>query len=63
MESLRAPLRVVGTLTFDLEKGEVLAIDGKGEIRARESGLIFMPLYQNLGDDGFFIVEEIEPRI
>ena len=25
-----------------------------GEIRARRSGILFMPLYQGLGDDGFF---------
>ncbi|TPW13146.1 MAG: hypothetical protein FD129_1325 [bacterium] len=37
-----------------IEKGQLLARDRKGEIRARESGILFMPLYQGLGDDGFF---------
>lgn len=46
-----------------VKKGEILARDGKGEILAKESGMIFMPLYQELGDDGFFIVEEIEGRL
>ncbi len=42
-------------------KGEVLARDHHGEVRARESGLILMPLYQKLGDDGFFLGREILP--
>ena len=46
-----------------VRKGEVVAEDNDGQIIARDSGLIFMPLYQPLGDDGFFIVEEIEPHI
>jgi len=37
-----------------IEKGQLLARDRKGEIRARETGILFMPLYQGLGDDGFF---------
>lgn len=37
-----------------IQKGQLLAHDRKGEIRARESGILFMPLYQGLGDDGFF---------
>ena len=46
-----------------VRKGDKLAIDNNGDIIARENGLIFMPLYQSLGDDGFFVVEEIEPRL
>jgi len=46
-----------------VHKGELLAEDRQGEIRARENGLIFMPLYQALGDDGFFIVKELEGSI
>lgn len=38
--------------------GELLAQDRDGEVRAPEEGLLFMPLYQELGDDGFFIVRE-----
>lgn len=38
-----------------IEKGQLLARDRSGEIRAAESGLLFMPLYQGLGDDGFFL--------
>lgn len=40
--------------------GEVLASNGNGEIRAPLRGLMLMPKYQPLGDDGFFLVEEIE---
>ena len=43
-------------------KGETLAYDKTGEIRARCDGLMFMPLYQDFGNDGFFIVEEVEQR-
>ncbi|MEM6522385.1 MAG: succinylglutamate desuccinylase/aspartoacylase family protein [Bacteroidota bacterium] len=43
-----------------VKKGDVLARDISGEIRAVQDGMIFMPLYQNEGDDGFFIVQEIE---
>jgi succinylglutamate desuccinylase len=38
-----------------IEKGQLLARDRRGEIRAEESGILFMPLYQGLGDDGFFV--------
>ena len=46
-----------------VQKGEIVAEDHAGNIIAKDNGLIFMPLYQPLGDDGFFIVEEIEPHI
>lgn len=35
--------------------GTLLARDRKGEIRAEEDCLVVMPLYQGLGDDGFFL--------
>lgn len=44
-----------------VKKGEVVAHDKAGEIRIKEKGLILMPLYQKLGDDGFFIGREILP--
>lgn len=40
-------------------EGEVVARDKKGLVKAPVSGLMFLPLYQTSGDDGFFIVEEI----
>ncbi len=42
-----------------VKKGDVLARDKDGVIEAECDGMIFMPLYQNEGDDGFFIVEEV----
>jgi predicted deacylase len=39
-----------------VEAGEVLGSNGKGAVAAPESGRILMPLYQEQGDDGFFIV-------
>ena len=40
-----------------IRKGEVLAEDRKGPIKAPLNGNILMPLYQKQGDDGFFIVQ------
>ncbi len=36
-------------------RGELLATNKEGHIRSPCDGLIFMPLYQNEGEDGFFI--------
>jgi len=44
-----------------VKKGEVLADDKNGEIRAKETSLILMPLYQSQGSDGFFLGREISP--
>lgn len=43
-----------------IEKGEVLAEDKNGPIKASASGRILMPLYQEQGEEGFFIVKEID---
>lgn len=43
-----------------VEKGEVLAFDKYGPIRAVENGYILMPLYQKQGDDGFFLIRHLE---
>jgi succinylglutamate desuccinylase len=37
---------------------ELLAHDRHGEIRAPEAGFVLMPLYQAMGDDGFFLGRE-----
>lgn len=42
-----------------IEKGEHLATDGEEVICAECAGRILMPLYQKQGEDGFFIIEEI----
>lgn len=41
--------------------GEVLGHDRHGEVRAPESGLVLLPLYQGRGDDGFFLGRELRP--
>ncbi len=52
-----------GFYTFDtISEGQLIAENQDGEIRAKESGRIFMPLYQKQGDDGFFIIREISER-
>ncbi len=44
-----------------VERGQVLARDRRGPVRARESGQILMPLYQGQGTDGFFLVRPVRP--
>ncbi len=41
-----------------VHRGQHLAINHEGNIYCPEDGLIFMPLYQPEGEDGFFIAEE-----
>lgn len=43
-----------------VRRRQLLARDRNGEITARENGLILMPLYQALGDDGFFLAREVK---
>lgn len=51
-----------GYNNFDpVGRGEVLADDATGSVRSPESGLILMPLYQKLGEDGFFVGREVAP--
>lgn len=42
--------------------GQPLADDSSGEVLASETGRVFLPLYQEQGDDGFFIVRPIPER-
>ncbi|MBX7054212.1 MAG: succinylglutamate desuccinylase/aspartoacylase family protein [Pyrinomonadaceae bacterium] len=51
-----------GFNNFDrITEGQTLAKNRSGEIRAVESGMILMPLYQKLGEDGFFIGRSVAP--
>ena len=46
-----------------IRAGEVVGDDRRGEVVAPKDGLLLMPLYQELGEDGFFVVREVEgPR-
>ena len=38
--------------------GDVIGDDRKGEVMAPKGGRILMPLYQELGEDGFFVVRD-----
>ncbi len=42
-----------------INAGEILAEDRNGPITSAVSGRIFLPLYQNEGRDGFFIVQDV----
>ncbi len=41
--------------------GEQLARDARGPITSPRSGLILMPLYQQQGGDGFFVIHRVHP--
>ncbi len=43
-----------------VSKGEYLADDKNGKIYAPIEGMILMPLYQKQGEDGFFIVQDVD---
>lgn len=45
----------------NVRKGEVLAADNRGEMTSAESAMILMPLYQEQGEDGFFLVRRVHP--
>ena len=44
-----------------VRRGELLATQKSGAVYAHENGLILMPLYQKLGEDGFFLGREVAP--
>jgi len=44
-----------------IREGEVLGRDRRGEVRSPEGGRVLMPLYQEQGEDGFFVVREFRP--
>lgn len=44
-----------------ITKGVELGLDRHGPVSAPEDGLLLMPLYQKLGEDGFFIVRKVQP--
>jgi succinylglutamate desuccinylase len=46
-----------------VRKGDLLARDDCGEIRAPMDGRVLLPLYQGQGDDGFFIARDVRPFV
>ena len=44
-----------------IKKGTPLAISNMKEIKAKYTGIMFMPLYQKRGAEGFFIIKTIKP--
>ncbi len=43
-----------------VQKGQHLANDIRGKICSPDNGLILMPLYQKKGNDGFFLVHQVD---
>lgn len=51
-----------GYVNFDpVDKGQIIADNKRGPILSPWNGVILMPLYQKLGNDGFFIGRRIAP--
>lgn len=51
-----------GFASFDpVREGDVIASDHAGAVKAPESGLLLMPLYQSQGAEGFFVVRNVRP--
>lgn len=51
-----------GYLNFErISAGEEVGRDRNGPVTAPEDGRIFLPLYQEQGDDGFFVVRDVHP--
>ncbi len=44
-----------------VQRGQILARDRRGGITASETGMVLLPLYQKLGDDGFFLGRKVKP--
>lgn len=42
-----------------IRAGEVLGSDGRGPVASPEDGMILMPLYQDQGGDGFFVIRPV----
>lgn len=45
----------------NIKKGTKLAVSNNKEIISEHNGTLFMPLYQDIGNDGFFIIKKIKP--
>ena len=43
-----------------VRRGQVLAFDSHGALRSPIDGHIFLPRYQDQGDDGFFLMELVD---
>ena len=51
-----------GLISFQpVKKGERLASDRAGEVRAPLKGMVLMPLYQEQGEEGFFLIHAVKP--
>lgn len=45
----------------EVDAGEPVARDRRGEVQTPVEGRLFLPLYQAKGEEGFFIVREVSP--
>lgn len=51
-----------GYLNFqEIARGQVVATDNDGDVVVHEDGRLLMPLYQDQGEDGFFVLREFSP--
>jgi predicted deacylase len=45
----------------EIQRGQRLAVDSDGDVGSPTTGRILMPLYQGLGEDGFFVARDVSP--
>ncbi len=51
-----------GLVSFQpVASGDALATDRAGEVRSPFDGMVLMPLYQDQGEEGFFLVDPVNP--
>ena len=51
-----------GLVSFQpVKSGATLASDRRGEVKSPLTGLLLMPLYQDQGEEGFFLVDPVNP--
>ena len=51
-----------GLVSFQpVKSGDKLATDRRGDVLAPLTGLVLMPLYQEQGEEGFFLVDPVNP--
>lgn len=52
-----------GFRNFDkVHKNQLVGHDNNGEVLSPQEGRIFLPLYQDIGEDGFFLVRDAIPK-
>ncbi len=49
--------RILNSKFKKIQKGELIGFDRKGKIYSQFNGKVLMPLYQEQGNEGFYIIQ------